>query len=74
MKDKEYKRAWVGLKEYLLAIYPTVQWNSNLGFSTYDAGECDKLKDILTKMDELDRSHQFQNLLNDLERGSDEEI
>ncbi|ATN02462.1 hypothetical protein [Staphylococcus capitis] len=72
MKDKEYKRAWMGLKEYLLAIYPTVQWNADLGFSAYDTGECDKLKDILTKMDELDGTNDFKNLLSDLERGNDE--
>ena len=29
---------------------------------------------ILQRMDELDGTHEFQNLLSDLERGSDEEI
>lgn len=37
----------------------------------YRNGRLEKLENVLMKMDQLDGTHDFQNLLSDLERGSD---
>lgn len=74
MKDKDYKRAWLELKEKLLEEYPSLydlHWPEGKCYSDYDNGRLEKLENVLMKMDQLDGTHEFQNLLSDLERGSD---
>lgn len=76
MKDKDYKRAWLDLKGNLLEEYPSLHdlhWPEGKSYSDYDNGRLEKLENVLMKMDQLDRTHEFQNLLSDLERGSDVE-
>lgn len=77
MKDKDYKHAWLELKEKLLEEYPSLHdlhWLKGKRYSDYDDGRLEKLENVLIKMDQLDGTHEFQNLLSDLERGSDEKI
>lgn len=75
MKDKDYKRAWLELKEKLLEEYPSLydlHWPEGKCYSDYDNGRLEKLENVLMKMDQLDGTQEFRNLLKDLERGSDE--
>ena len=56
MKDKDYKRAWLDFKETSMQDY----------IRTYKAyGK----KHIAERMDEMDGTNEFKNLLYDLERG-----
>ena len=74
MKDKEYKRAWIELKEEMLYQYPLILHMTKMADGKEDEGSLFQLEEYLKRMDELDGTHEFQNLLSDLERGSDEEI
>ncbi|MDU9418073.1 hypothetical protein RCL10_05950 [Staphylococcus lloydii] len=64
MKDKEYKYAWQELKETFIRVYvmqnkvkePTV--DIKVKHQTY--------RNILMKMDEIDGTNDFSNLLNDM--------
>lgn len=70
MKDKDYKRAWLELKEKLLEEYPSLydlHWPEGKCYSDYDNGRLEKLENVLMKMDQLDGTHEFQNLLSNLE-------
>lgn len=74
MKDKEYKHAWIDLKKEMVEMYPVLVNDVEI-----TSGECEKgmlyqLGKHLRRMDQLDCTNEFQNLLSDLERGSDEEI
>lgn len=63
------------MKEKLLEEYPSLHdlhWPEGKCYSDYDNGRLEKLENVLIKMDQLDETHEFQNLLSDLERGSDE--
>ncbi|AWI44819.1 hypothetical protein BJG88_08740 [Staphylococcus nepalensis] len=65
MKDREYKDAWQELKEKFIRVYvmqnkvkePTV--DIKVKHQTY--------RNILRKMDEIDGTNEFSNLLSDLE-------
>lgn len=65
MSDKQYKDAWQELKETFIRVYvmqnkvkePTVDIKAK--HQTY--------RNILTKMDEIDGTNEFSNLLSDLE-------
>ena len=65
MKDREYKDAWQELKEKFIRVYvmqnkvkePTV--DIKVKYQTY--------RNILRKMDKLDGTNEFNNLLSDLE-------
>ncbi|MEJ7366480.1 hypothetical protein [Staphylococcus epidermidis] len=84
MKDKDYKSLWIKLKEKKLKEYVEVHRSVNQIITPYNqyhlfeiANEMvseNELKRDLKYMDQLDGTHEFQNLLSDLERGSDEEI
>mgnify|MGYP006991619805 CR=1 FL=1 len=69
---KRKAEAWIDLKKEIAEMYPVLVIDVET-----TSGECEKgmlyqLGKHLRRMDELDGTHEFQNLLDDLERGSDE--
>ena len=75
MKDKK----WITLKEELMQKYIELRGKSNKISNDLPTVEIANilvvrkvLKQQLQRMDELDGTHEFQNLLSDLERGGDE--
>lgn len=71
---KRKAEAWIDLKKEMVEMYPVLVNDVEI-----TSGECEKgmlyqLGKHLRRMDELDGTHEFRNLLDDLERGSDEEI
>ncbi|WP_232806059.1 hypothetical protein [Staphylococcus caledonicus] len=69
---KRKAEAWIDLKKEMVEMYPVLVNDVEI-----TSGECEKgmlyqLGKHLRRMDELDGTHEFQNLLDDLERGSDE--
>lgn len=76
MKDNK----WITLKEELMQKYIELRGKSNKISSDLPTVEIANilvgrriLRQQLQRMDELDGTHEFQNLLSDLERGSDVE-
>ena len=74
MKDKDYKHAWLELKEEMLFQYPIILHMTKMADGKEDESSLFQLGELLKRMDELDGTYEFQNLLSDLERGSDEKI
>lgn len=84
MRDKDYKRAWLELKEKKLKEYVKVHRSVNQiitpnnQYQLFQIANAMVSKNELSRdlkyMDELDGTHEFQNLVSDLERGSDVEI
>jgi hypothetical protein len=84
MRDKDYKRAWLELKEKKLKEYVKVHRSVNQiitpnnQYQLFQIANAMVSKNELSRdlkyMDELGGTHEFQNLLSDLERGSDVEI
>lgn len=82
MKDKDYKRAWLESKEKKLQEYAKVHRSvnqiikPNSQYHLFQIANAMVSKNVLARdlkyMDQLDGTHEFQNLLSDLERGSDE--
>lgn len=77
MKDKK----WITLKEELMQKYIELRGKNNKISNDLPTVEIANilvgrkvLKQQLQRMDELDGKNEFQNLLSDLERGSDEKI
>lgn len=71
---KRKAEVWIDLKKEMIEMYPILVVDVET-----TSGECEKgmlyqLGKHLRRMDELDGTHEFRNLLDDLERGSDEEI
>ena len=71
---KRKAEAWIDLKKEMIEMYPVLVIDVET-----TSGECEKgmlyqLGKHLKRMDELDGTHEFQNLSSDLERGSDEKI
>lgn len=69
---KRKAEAWIDLKKEIAEMYPVLVIDVET-----TSGECEKgmlyqLGKHLRRMDELDGTHEFRNLLDDLERGSDE--
>ncbi|MCH4376204.1 hypothetical protein MKR23_08915 [Staphylococcus haemolyticus] len=69
---KRKAEAWIDLKKEMVEMYPVLVIDVET-----TSGECEKgmlyqLGKHLRRMDELDGTHEFRNLLSDLERGSDE--
>lgn len=63
MKDKEYKNAWQKLKEEMKQDYiVTKQVNDEMALR-----DLALLDDYLRRIDELDGTNEFSNLLSDLE-------
>ncbi|TXD08469.1 hypothetical protein FAF33_008255 [Staphylococcus haemolyticus] len=70
---KRKAEAWIDLKKEMIEMYPVLVIDVET-----TSGECEKgmlyqLGKHLKRMDELDGTKEFQNLLSDLERGSDEQ-
>lgn len=77
MKDNK----WIKLKDELTQKYIELRGKSNKITNDLPTVEIANilvgrriLRQQLQRMDELDGTHEFQNLLSDLERGSDEKI
>ena len=68
MKNREYKDTWQTLKEELLTEYPYLVrvWESTNGEGEH--AEMCKANEILERMDQLDGTHEFSNLLDDMNR------
>lgn len=71
---KSKAEAWIDLKKEMIEMYPILVVDVET-----TSGECEKgmlyqLGKHLRRMDELDGTNDFKNLLKDLERGSDEKI
>lgn len=69
---KRKAEAWIDLKKEMTEMYPVLVIDVET-----TSGECEKgmlyqLGKHLRRMDELDGTNDFKNLLSDLERGSDE--
>lgn len=82
MRDKDYKRAWLELKEKKLQEYVKVHRSVNQMITPNNQYQLFQIANAMVSknelirdlkyMDQLDGTHEFQNLLSDLERGSDE--
>ena len=75
MKDNK----WIKLKDELTQKYIELRGKSNKITNDLPTVEIANIlvgrkvvKEQLQRMDQLDGTHEFQNLLSDLERGSDE--
>ncbi|WQJ75270.1 hypothetical protein P3U44_07045 [Mammaliicoccus sciuri] len=68
MPKKNYENMWHELKEELLAEYPYLVkgWESTNGEG--ERAEMCKANEILERMDQLDGTHEFSNLLHDMNR------
>ncbi|MEV7495790.1 hypothetical protein AB0O08_34035 [Streptomyces anulatus] len=83
MKDKDYKSLWINLKEKKLQEYVKVHRSVNQiitpnnQYQLFQIANAMVSKNELSRdlkyMDQLDGAHEFQNLLSDLECGSDVE-
>lgn len=81
MRDKDYKRAWLELKEKKLQEYVKVHRSVNQIITPNNQYQLFQIANAMVSknelirdlkyMDQLDGTHEFQNLLSDLERGSD---
>lgn len=69
MRDKDYKRAWLELKEEMLMLYPITLHMTKMADGDEDKSALFQLSELLKSMDELDGANDFKNLLYDLERG-----
>ncbi|MCG1090150.1 hypothetical protein [Staphylococcus epidermidis] len=84
MRDKDYKRAWLELKEKKLQEYVKVHRSVNQIITPNNQYQLFQIANAMVSknelirdlkyMDQLDGTHEFQNLLSDLERDSDEKI
>ena len=74
MKDKDYKRAWLDFKEEKIKEY-VLRHNQLKQTNVLEARNLSikemmwSLKYDLQRMDEIDGTNEFKNLLYDLERG-----
>ena len=66
MKDKDYKHAWLELKEEMLSQYPVILHMIKIADSKEDESSLFQLEELLKRMDQLDGTYDFQNLLSDL--------
>lgn len=60
-------KAWDALKELLMKEYPEVVHLADVSNGDWERGELSKHEDILRRMDKLDNTNEFSNLLSDLE-------
>ena len=67
MKPKDYERAWHELKDKLLSEYPAVTHLADVSNGDWERGELSKHVEVLERMDKLDGTNEFSNLLSDLE-------
>lgn len=77
MRDKDYKRAWLELKENKLQEYVKVHRSVNQIITPNNQYQLFQIANAMVSknelirdlkyMDQLDGTHEFQNLLSDLE-------
>lgn len=77
MRDKDYKRAWLELKEKKLQEYVKVHRSVNQIITPNNQYQLFQIANAMVSknelirdlkyMDQLDGTHEFQNLLSDLE-------
>ena len=68
MKDREYREAWQTLKEEMITEYPFLVEGSNHTNGEGEHAEMCKANEILERMDQLDGTNEFSNLLHDMNR------
>ncbi|EHM72927.1 hypothetical protein [Staphylococcus epidermidis] len=73
-ETKRKAEAWIDLKTEMAEMYPVLVIDVETTSGDFESGMLYQLGKHLRRMDELDGTHEFQNLLSDLERGSDEKI
>ena len=61
MKDKEYKRAWLELKEEMLFQYPIILHMTKMADGKEDESSLFQLGEHLKRMDEFDGTNDFKN-------------
>ena len=68
MAKINYEKAWQTLKEELLTEYPYLVrvWESTNGEGEH--AEMCKANEILERMDQIDGTHEFSNILHDINR------
>lgn len=70
---KRKAEAWIDLKKEMAEMYPVLVIDVETTNGEWEKGMLYQLGKNLRRMDELDGTHEFRNLLSDLERGSDVE-
>lgn len=60
-------QAWDALKELLIKEYPEVTHLADISNGEWERGEMSKHEEVLERMDKLDGTNEFSNLLRDLE-------
>lgn len=72
MAKVNYEKAWQKLKEGMLESYANYEGqkriNKNMGFHKILEGAQISLASVLEDMEELDGTHEFSNLLDDMNR------
>ena len=68
MAKINYEKAWQTLKEEILNEYPGAVNIQKYYAGSYEFAIVQKLEEIGEKMDELDGTHEFRNLLEDMNR------
>ncbi|MFS4466004.1 hypothetical protein ACMFKE_11475 [Staphylococcus haemolyticus] len=71
---KRKAEAWIDLKKEMAEMYPVLVNDVEITNGECEKGMLYQLGKHLRRMDELDGTNDFKNLLSDLERGSDEKI
>ena len=69
---KRKAEAWIDLKKEMAEMYPVLVNDVEITNGECEKGMLYQLGKHLRRMDELDGTNDFKNLLSDLERGSDE--
>ncbi len=69
---KRKAKAWIDLKKEMIEMYPVLVNDVEITNGECEKGMLYQLGKHLRRMDQLDGTNEFQNLLSDLERGSDE--
>ena len=68
MKDREYRVAWNSLKDTMLEEYPLVDHEADVSNGEAERGILSTYEKVLKRMDHLDGTHEFSNLLHDMNR------
>ncbi|MDT0753991.1 hypothetical protein [Mammaliicoccus sciuri] len=68
MKDRDYKEAWNSLKDTMLEEYPSVDHEADVSNGDAERGVLSTYEKVLKQMDQLDSTHEFSNLLDDMNR------
>ncbi|QDW94822.1 hypothetical protein [Staphylococcus caprae] len=69
---KRKAEAWIDLKKEMIEMYPILIVDVETTNGECEKGMLYQLGKHLRRMDELDGTNDFKNLLSDLERGSDD--